>query len=100
MTGATVTGIALPVTAGNDHLAAGSLHDAIFHLSKNQSDLNLMFKEVIEDFQVRLIENQQLMIDQLAEIGAEMFEIRRAFQEMTTTMISMQKVISEKINLE
>lgn len=45
MTGATA--MATPYFSVENQVADGTLKDAIFQLSKNQCDLNLMFKKVV-----------------------------------------------------
>lgn len=100
MTGATSLGVALPVTKESDHYAVGSLQEAVFQLSKNQSQLNDMVQNVIVDFQNQLIPNQQQIVDGLVFISTEMAEIRTVIKSMSETLITMQRVIVEKIKAD
>jgi hypothetical protein len=95
MTGAKSIGMALPAL-DKDIIIEGSLQEAIFHLSKNQAELNEMFEKVIMDFQTQLIENQAIVIDSLAILGQEMVEIRDCAQVMAETLIAMNELIPLK----
>ena len=92
MTGATSLGIALPAMS-EDVIAEGSLKEAVFHISKQQCELNEMFKEVITDFQVRLLDNQSMVIERIENIESSLSEMAKLFRIMTEVL----KVISEKL---
>jgi len=92
MTGAKSTGIALPVI-GKDTIIEGSLQDAIFHLSKNQSELNEMFESVIVDFQSRLIDNQGIVINSIVTLMQEIDGIKKGINTLAEVVLLIQKVI-------
>ena len=93
MTGATCTGIAIPVF-DKEMIVEGSLQEAIFHLSKNQSELNEMFENVIVDFQPRLIENQGIVINSIVNMMQEIDGIKKCIKTMTEAVLLMQQVVS------
>jgi hypothetical protein len=100
MTGATAIGYAVPNLNPIENLVNGSLPQAIYQLSKNQCDLNDMFKEVIMDFQVRMLDNQTDVCNSVNDIKKGFSEISETFKLMTQVMDAIVKklvAIDEKI---
>jgi hypothetical protein len=93
MTGATATGYAVPNLNPIENHVNGSLPQAIYQLSKNQSDLNDMFKEVITDFQVRMLDNQVMVIGLVNDVSNSVNDIKKCFSEMNETFKLMTQVI-------
>ena len=89
MTGATAMGT--PCFSVENQVADGTLKDAIYQLSKNQCDLNDMFKEVIMDFQVRMLDNQSDVCDSINDIKKGFSEISETFKLMMQVMDAMGK---------
>jgi len=94
MTGATAIGGGCfhPV---ENNLVDGTLKEAVYQLSKNQSDLNDMFKSVIMDFQVRLLENQGIVIREIVSIGASISDIMEYLKMLSGTMLMIQRLLEK-----
>ena len=80
-----------PCFSVENQVADGTLKDAIYQLSKNQCDLNDMFKEVIMDFQVRMLDNQSDVCDSINDIKKGFSEISETFKLMMQVMDAMGK---------
>ncbi len=92
MTGATPSGKALPAMSF-DIAIEGSLKEAIFHITKQQCELNDMFKDVISDFQVRLLENQSKVIELQTSICKRIDNVEANMCEMVKTYRMNQKIL-------
>ena len=93
MTGATATGYAVPNLHPIENLVNGSLPQAIYQLSKNQADLNDMFKNVIVDFQVRMLDNQVMVIGLIGDVSNSINDVKKCFSEINETFKLMAQVI-------
>ena len=80
-----------PCFSVENQVADGTLKDAIYQLSKNQCDLNDMFKEVIMDFQVRMLDDQSDVCDSINDIKKGFSEISETFKLMMQVMDAMGK---------
>lgn len=94
MTGAHSTGSAFYTE--QEPAVTGSLHEVIHHIQQNQCELNTMFKDVITDFQVRLIENQSLVVQKQVDIDNSITNILGILKLITENMRTTNEIL-EKI---
>lgn len=95
MTGAFANGIPL---LAMEKVAAGSLEEAINQISENQIGLNNMFREVIMDFNMQLIENQGIVIEKQDEIVNALNDVGGFMRELQQTLALVVQVLNQMTN--